>query len=562
MHTHTKHRLIWFFVFCTIASFIPAYAQASQIIISSVQISASIEIDPESLIQRLPLVPGTAVSNDDLTSAVQILQEELLQRGFSFATVQYPDLVPDDKGTFIAVFEIKQIHPDLIVDIDVVGLRYFSNAKLKELLGGLPPTRTAELMPYMQRILNLYLSRGYLFAKVEPDSLIAVENGLKAVIRVSEGKPMRIENFIFEGNKVTRPSTLILLSGLSREKTITPLVLSRSREAIMRKSYLRDCRIEPIDESSILISVQEGKMTFIEGVLGFNENQMGKRAWSGTARLRFLNLWGTDRAIQMYWRSSPDNSSELQFSYHESGSLKYPLAGDLLIHRQVQDSTWVKSRASTDIYYLLSNHKLGIELGLQEISPGFRRPILIDPVSSSSAGILWSYYDTDNAYNPGKGTKQDLRYRYIWGESGSKTALELDSEAYYPIFGRWVGAVALHARNLDDDSPEEFELFKMGGYNSLRGFSENRFSGRRLGWTNYELRFRMADRTRTYMFVDQGFLELPDKRIKTDLFGFGIGIRVNTRLGLLGLDYALSYSDKVLANIGMGMVHMGLEAEL
>ncbi len=91
-------------------------------------------------------------------------------------------------------------------------------------------------------------------------------------------------------------------------------------------------------------------MTYLEGVLGMNRlNEELK--FSGQIRLQFLNLWGTDRAILLFWKQIPSSYSELSLSYHESGISGIPVAGDIELYRAQQDSTWIQTRGGLKIYY-------------------------------------------------------------------------------------------------------------------------------------------------------------------------------------------------------------------
>ena len=62
------------------------------------------------------------------------------------------------------------------------------------------------------------------------------------------------------------------------------------------------------------------------------------------------------------------------------------------------------------------------------------------------------------------------------------------------------------------------------------------------------------------LFTDHGFVENEFYRYGK-LFGFGFGLRLETKLGLLGIDYGLSYHKK-FKNIMNGVVHFGIETKL
>ena len=72
----------------------------------------------------------------------------------------------------------------------------------------------------------------------------------------------------------------------------------------------------------------------------------------------------------------------------------------------------------------------------------------------------------------------------------------------------------------------------------------------------------MSAESRVYLFCDQGFIARDEHSLNSDLFGIGGGLKVKTRLGILGLEYALGYRDKRFARIGLGMIHAGLTTNL
>jgi len=516
-------------------------------------------LDQAALVKASGLAIGQPFVASDLPTAINQLYDYFQAQGRYFVLIKTPELVPLDENRLELAFKLEERLPSDQVKLNLSGMQYFSAAKLHELLL-LPEDgeqRLEQLPRLMQQIASLYQSRGYLFARVRLDSLV-LDSGLTAWIGINEGKPLRVKEYIFRGNKVTRDKTLLSLSGLQAQKVITPEVLTQAEENILLKSYIRDCVVEPLDDSSLLIKVEEGRMTYLEGILGMSRLN-GKLQLSGQLRLQFLNLWGSDRAIKLFWKRLPTSSSELSLSYHDPGFTSFPLAADLEIMRSEQDSTWINSKAALDIYYRMLRQNVGLELISQSIKPGSRRPATLEASGVNSLGAFWNYTKIEGGANPYQGYSFSLRYRLNNSEKKTYGATETATSLLIPVSNRWIGYLGLNIRDLENKQAPLWQQYKMGGYTSLRGFREEEFSSFRLAWLNTELRYRLSPDSRLYLIADEGFLGKTDNTLKYDIFGLGIGLKVKTRLGIMGLEYVLGYRDKAFSSLGLGMIHAGLD---
>ncbi len=94
-----------------------------------------------------------------------------------------------------------------------------------------------------------------------------------------------------------------------------------------------------------------------------------------------------------------------------------------------------------------------------------------------------------------------------------------------------------------------FEQFFVGGAESLRGYREDRFWGDKMLLASAELRKPIAQSIAGVVFVDYGsawggnpnffITQLPQSRSFDGFFGTGVGLRVNTPIGHLRLDYGI-----------------------
>jgi outer membrane protein insertion porin family len=95
-----------------------------------------------------------------------------------------------------------------------------------------------------------------------------------------------------------------------------------------------------------------------------------------------------------------------------------------------------------------------------------------------------------------------------------------------------------------------------GGSRTLRGYRENQFHGTTASWANLEYRFLIGRDSRIFIFNDWGFYYYQDDSGKQQdiLPGFGLGIRFNTPLGIMGVDFGFGRGD----TFSRGKIHFGI----
>ena len=107
---------------------------------------------------------------------------------------------------------------------------------------------------------------------------------------------------------------------------------------------------------------------------------------------------------------------------------------------------------------------------------------------------------------------------------------------------------------------EVSDLYYLGGTNTLRGYREKQFQGNRLAWSNLEYRYLLTRRSFAFVFFDSGyFLRSEDlsrgiQKVSDVKLGYGIGINLETGLGVLGVSFALAKGD----SFSDGKIHFGL----
>jgi len=122
-------------------------------------------------------------------------------------------------------------------------------------------------------------------------------------------------------------------------------------------------------------------------------------------------------------------------------------------------------------------------------------------------------------------------------------------EGYAPLGRCYVLAAGLHWGMVEGRNLLPYELLPLGGAKSLRGYWEEQFRDLRVAWLNLELRRELGGGSWGFPFLDVGYAR---GKVR---WGYGVGLRLRTGMGRIGVDYGLGPGDELWE----GKVHLVLE---
>ncbi len=519
-------------------------------------------------------VPDEKLSNSILTKSGNIFNQKILnddaknisktyeKQGFYNIKVFSPKIVPTSAKTIDINFKIEEKKNPPLKQVFFDGNSYISDKdiQLKNINKDIH-----DIQKIISKIADLYALNGFLFANISIDSLQLVSDSLLVYLQIEEGKYCEFEEYKFSGNKVSKENSLLKISRLLLIKKITPKTLQQAALNVKRKQYIKNCQIIPLNHKQLLIQVEEDRMNRVSGIGGYN-NSNNKNRFSGYFYLDFLNIYGTDRSLSLFWQHTTSNRSSIEISYHESGFNDIPISGDFLIFREEEDSTYIKTTFESETYYYNLYNKYGLFWGQDDFFPGKSNEQNFKKTHFSKFGFFVEQNKLDDYLNPTKGNKIYLKYYHIFNiddeKNVRKQAVEFTFDKYF-YFGRnFVLQTGLNANIIENKDLSEFENYSLGGNNNLRGFAEDQFAGYRVGWSNLELRYLLAQNSQFFIFADYGFVQNKNYTFGK-LFGYGFGLRAETKLGILGIDYGLSYDEcGNFRNPLDGIIHFGIETKL
>ncbi len=434
----------------------------------------------------------------------------------------------------------------------------------------------------IDRAMHYLENNGYPFAIIDIDSLVMTHNSLiKGFMSIDPGPRVTIDNISVTGNDITRDNVIIresrLRLGSLYRHTEVAKVTNRIRKLGFFKKVSEPIFMNSKGQGELILSVEEGNMNNFDGVIGYNPGQTNEQGYfTGLADVTLANFLGTGRRIEAYWEKKTPKTQQLRLRYQEPWVMGYPVHLGVSFEQLIQDTTFIRRDWRFAIQVPITETiQFFADAGTESVSPDSLGSVLWQlPKSTSRFATVGIAIDTRNdLINPSHGiyyeTDVEVARKKIDASgyvndaigrgSFTRRKMSMDVELYISTFKWQVLSLGFHGKQVksDEKAISISDVYRFGGSNTLRGFREDEFIGERVAWLNTEYRYLLSERSRAFLFFDSGYYEREDdKNMKREAwkFGYGVGLRIDTRLGIIGLDYGLARG-RSFAN---GLIHVRL----
>ncbi len=415
------------------------------------------------------------------------------------------------------------------------------------------PERT--LQAGLETAVEWYRDNGYPYAEVKVEHFsIDAGGGVELEFVFEEGKRVRVGNISVEGNRLTRENVVLLQFGIKPGDSFSMMEIERGRERLIASDLysgvgeINLVRSDNPYKVDLEVFVEEEKPNTFSGAMGLVPGIGGRVRPTGTMHLVLGNLWGTGRKTTVKWMGRGEGNSQLDLYYREPWIGGSQVSGELRFTQELRDTSFSRLElafAGTGPISRRYGVRLGVEhqsiysvIGTQTGGERNSRLSLLTGVSRSATSgsrtdRMWAM---DLEFLLGRRKIDGVSFgelegkgrllTTLWSGRGRGRDLRLD------IGGRFI------------DSPirpvPDYQLFSLGGSETIRGYAEDRIWGNRAIWERIEFGFGIDGDSRYLLFYDLGVVDTADDGHSGDLLqGFGTGVRVDSKIGVMKIDYAL-----------------------
>ncbi|MDE0482005.1 MAG: BamA/TamA family outer membrane protein [Candidatus Poribacteria bacterium] len=533
-------------------------------------------------------------SQQEIVAGFERILSAYRKEGFVFALVSQPTVSPISASNTqvsinVTIREGKRLR---IGDFSLIGNELFSQSKILRELGlrkGQFFTRTA-LEQGIERIQLLYSEHGYPKVEIEPiiTNLLPAIGNINFALQIQEGEKVKISNIKVSGLKKTKTDVVLREIPVKTNDFFDQRKIDQSYHRLRNLGYFYHIQPNLLeagtteDTINFHAKVTEARTGRLIGVLGYAppvEDSDSVPQLTGVVEVRETNLLGTGRDVKFYWKSGLLKA--LRLGYKEPWVLGKPITLGVLYSQLKQRSPINDSESEERAASISGNTKFGrfyeseVTLGYKRIhfggvtsplpdslSPSINTsqnntPIPIQRGTKYSVTVRLTRDSRDYFLNPTQGrrdsvavelSRSDFKLRKVW----------LDLQQYFQTWENQIIAIELHGAAAWGINIPPTELFYLGGATTLRGYDEDWFSGPRRAHGSLEYRFLMGRNSQIFTFVDLGSVTFIDRPSVFDKLriGYGFGARLESKGGIIQLDYGLAAGDSALR----GKIHVKLGA--
>ena len=442
----------------------------------------------------------------------------------------------------------------------------------------------------IKSLLNELENKGFPFAAVKIQSVYFYDDSLNddqyvdLNLRLTKGLKSKIDKIEVAGNSSTKDYVIIRELRIEVGEEYSQKRVNNFPKRLNKLRFFEPVQsplfyVDNENNGVLLVTVKEKNTNNFDGIIGYvppaNEDESGYV--TGLVNVTLRNIFGTGRAAAVRWQKLTRESQELELKYLEPWLFGFPFNVNAELFQRILDTTFVQRRISGALEFLATEDiSASAFISTEEVIPSEREIPVFTVYNSSTitTGLSLKIDLRDDPLAPTGGLLFETGYSFsrkkINGPAeyitpGLETNLNLQRitagfSAFYELFFRNIVAISVNGKELSGPFFEQSDLWLFGGTRSVRGYREEQFLASRVAWSNLEYRLMLSPRSYTFVFFDAGYYSIQadeDRGFAKNedvIFGYGVGITVETAVGLLGVSFALADGD----SFSEGKIHFGI----
>ncbi len=428
-------------------------------------------------------------------------------------------------------------------------------------------------------LVRAYENQGYPFVSVKLVDVRLEDELVDGQIVIEPGPLVYLDSIVIRSDLNLSLKVLQQIAGIKKGAVYNEAAINRASKRIAATGFLRNEQALEVgffqDKAWVYLTPAYQASNAIDALLAFapGKARTGLFSISGQVNMDLSNIFKQAEQILIDWEAPGGGTQTLTtaLAFPYLFGLPIGVSGQLDLYKQ--DSSYLN--LTTGVGFRLSlmpRHWLDIQWK-QQSSDGLTVEHSESYHPFEIQQIAFSYYiDLRDdplfprrglAFKAGTGLGQKI-YPDQMEPDLSTNHTEADASLQFhqtltSVFGLFI---KLETGYRSGQNLAENELFRLGGAKSIRGFPEQSLLASQYVAGSTEVRLFIGDGSHIHVFADLAYLSVNqlEQCVGQPVTGFGAGLGLKTRAGILKLDYAVGMSQNQNLALQNGFVHLGIQS--
>lgn len=455
-----------------------------------------------------------------------------------------------------------------------------------------------EIEAIQQKILSNAENKGYPFAEVYLDSFSS--QSATALIKIEKHELFLFDTLETVEKVKAKKKFLSAYLGIKRNKPYDESKIKAIEQRINALPFLEATQPHTVlfdkEKARVKLHIKDRKASLFNAFLGILPGGAGQKVLiTGEAKLSLYGLLGFGEQFNLEWNKTMPKTQVLKTMIAVPYLFGLPLGVDVRFELFKRDTSWLDLDRDFGVRYQFSGMNyikaslkqkttIVLKVDTAAIKLNQTLPSALD-INTNEFALEYYFMNLNYRFNPTTGwqltaggsagaksvkrntlinnlmdEKRGETFAYLYdsiGKNNFQFSLWLSVDKFWKVHKRMTILTALKGKFFYSRLIFENEKYRIGGMNTLRGFTEESIITPYYGIANIEYRYLLSKNAFFFMFFNAAVVQQVSSTKQDFPFGFGAGVSLETKIGIFGITYALGQKQYEPLSFKNSKIHFG-----
>lgn len=408
-----------------------------------------------------------------------------------------------------------------------------------------PDFFTKNLDSLKRKINEDYRNQGFAFNRVKTKFIGFEKDIPKVELSVNLNQQRKIDGFVIKGyDKVPKRFT----KNLEKEfggKTYGDKNILKINQNLQNHPFVLLERLPQTlftkDSTKVFLFLQKKKSNTFDGMIGFGNDKNNKFNFNGSINFNLKNVFNGFESIALFWQRNPQHGQNFDLQVDVPYLMRSNFGTRLQMNIYRQDSTFANLNLKPSLYFQFSpKQKIGLRGNFEFSSTLQENYAQNGDFSKKGFGIFYEFIEPTEEplfiYKTkisAEGSLLKANYQKT-GKKSNQNQYIIFAERNFNVKGNHYLNIKAESSTLDSNTDfTTNELFRIGGYSSLRGFNEQSIYTNSYAFGGAEYRYLVSNQAFFDVFGQLAKVKNFALNTTSKLYSLGLGFNFFLPIGLM-----------------------------